>query len=274
MSTTSSVSLGADGLSGAIALVTGASRGIGLATCRLLHSKDCTVIGVSRNLSDLQEHMIRDNSSSDDARCLDYCIAADLSTKEGCQKVVNETITKYGTIHILIVNHGIGSAAEVSMESSSMDTFEQTIATNLMGPYYLTRLVIPHMVQQRYGRCIYTSSTAGLDAEPNAVAYNTSKAGLQGLMKSVWVDCGKYNITSNAVCPGWVQTEMAELYAQQEAKDRGKTVEQVWKERAALYPPNRVVTTDEVAHTIVFLASRNSSGISGECIRVALGSVI
>jgi NAD(P)-dependent dehydrogenase (short-subunit alcohol dehydrogenase family) len=143
---------------------------------------------------------------------------------------------------------------------------------NLDGPFYLSRLIVGRMVEQRYGRCVFTSSTAGLVAEHAGSAYNSSKHGLLGLMRSVAIDGGAFGITSNAVLPGWVRTEMAERSARQEAKDRGITVEQVWEERAALYPPGRVATIDEVAEAIAFLAAEESSGISGEAIRVALGS--
>jgi NAD(P)-dependent dehydrogenase (short-subunit alcohol dehydrogenase family) len=129
------------------------------------------------------------------------------------------------------------------------------------------------MIERRFGRIVYTSSTAGLIAAPGESAYTSSKHGLLGLMRSVAVEGGAYGITSNAVLPGWVRTEMAERSAHQEAKDRGITTEQVWEERAALYPPGRVVTPLEVAEMIAFLASDESSGVSGEAIRVALGSV-
>ena len=110
------------------------------------------------------------------------------------------------------------------------------------------------------------------EAEHAGCAYNSSKRGLLGLMHSVSQDAIEFNVTSNAVLPGWVRTEMAERSARQEAKDRGITVEQVWEQRAALYPPGRVATIDEVAEAIAFLAAEESSGISGEAIRVALGS--
>jgi NAD(P)-dependent dehydrogenase (short-subunit alcohol dehydrogenase family) len=144
---------------------------------------------------------------------------------------------------------------------------------NLDGPFHLSRLVLPGMTERQYGRIVYTSSTAGLIAEPAGSAYNSSKHGLLGLMRSVAVDGGSYGITANAVLPGWVRTEMAERSARQEAKDRGITADQVWEERAALYPPGRVATPREVAEMIAFLASEESSGVSGEAIRVALGSV-
>ena len=131
-----------------------------------------------------------------------------------------------------------------------------------------------HSKIHRYGRCVYTSSTAAIDAEYAGAGYNTSKTGLLGLMRSVCQDGGRFNITANAVCPGWVRTEMAEKSAQAEAKLKGVTPEKIWEERAALYNAQRVVTPEEVAHTILFLASEESSGVSGEAIRVALGCPI
>ena len=128
------------------------------------------------------------------------------------------------------------------------------------------------MVERGYGRLVYTSSTAALNAEHAGSAYNSSKSGLLGLMRSAAQDGGAYGITANAVLPGWVRTEMAERSARHEARDRGVSADQVWQERSALYPPGRVATPEEVAETIAFLATEESSGVSGESIRVALGS--
>ena len=128
------------------------------------------------------------------------------------------------------------------------------------------------MVERGYGRLVYTSSTAAISAEHAGSAYNSSKSGLLGLMRSAAQDGGAYGITANAVLPGWVRTEMAERSARHEARDRGVSADQVWQERSALYPPGRVATPEEVAETIAFLATEESSGVSGESIRVALGS--
>jgi NAD(P)-dependent dehydrogenase (short-subunit alcohol dehydrogenase family) len=199
-------------------------------------------------------------------------VAADLSTEEGCQLAVDETRKRLGDVEILVCNHGVGTAHEKPLHlMTDAEIYHQTMRTNVDGPFYLTRAVLPSMVEKTYGRCVYTSSTAAIDAEPAGVAYNTSKAGLCGLMRSVCQDGGPYNVTANAVLPGWVRTEMAEASAREQSKERGMTVEQVWKEREALYPPKRVVTPEEVAHTILFLASEESSGVSGESIRVSLG---
>jgi NAD(P)-dependent dehydrogenase (short-subunit alcohol dehydrogenase family) len=199
--------------------------------------------------------------------------AADLESVEGCAQAVADAEQRLGPVDILICNHGLGSAHERVVWEQQPEVWSETMRINLDGPFHLSRLVMPAMIERRFGRIVYTSSTAGLIAEPAGCAYTSSKHGLLGLMRSVAVDGGAYGITSNAVLPGWVRTEMAERSARQEAKDRGITTDQVWEERAALYPPGRVATPREVAEMIAFLASEESSGVSGEAIRVALGSV-
>jgi NAD(P)-dependent dehydrogenase (short-subunit alcohol dehydrogenase family) len=203
---------------------------------------------------------------------LEYSVA-DLGDPDGCAHAVAEAEQRLGPIEILVCNHGIGSAHERVVWEQKPEVWSETMRVNLDAPFHLSRLVLPGMVQRKFGRIVYTSSTAGLIAEPAGCAYNSSKHGLLGLMRSVAVDGGAYGITSNAVLPGWVRTEMAEGSARQEAEDRGLTTDRVWEERAALYPPGRVATPREVAEMIAFLASEESSGVSGEAIRVALGSV-
>jgi meso-butanediol dehydrogenase/(S,S)-butanediol dehydrogenase/diacetyl reductase len=248
------------GVEGRVALITGGGRGIGRATAELLAARGAKVMCVARSQQDLA------------AVGLEYAVA-DLGSPEGCAHAVAEAERRLGPIEILVCNHGIGSAHERVFWEQQPDVWDETIRINLDGPFHLSRLVLPGMVQRKFGRVVYTSSTAGLIAEPAGCGYNSSKHGLLGLMRSVAVDAGAYGVTSNAVLPGWVRTEMAERSALREAKDRGITTDQVWEERAALYPPGRVATPSEVAEMIAFLASEESSGVSGEAIRVALGSV-
>ena len=248
------------GVEGRVALITGGGRGIGRATAELLASRGAKVICVARSEQELTEVG------------LEFAVA-DLGTPEGCTLAVSEAERRLGPTEILVCNHGIGSAHERVVWEQDPDVWSETMRVNLDGPFHLSRRVLPGMVERGYGRIVYTSSTAGLIAEPAGCAYNSSKHGLLGLMRSVAVDGGAYGITSNAVLPGWVRTEMAERSARQEAEDRGLTIDQVWEERAALYPPGRVATPREVAEMIAFLASEESSGVSGEAIRVALGSV-
>lgn len=154
------------GVKGRVVLLTGASRGIGAATAKLFLEGGAKVMAVSRSEKDLA------------ATGLPNYYAADLSTKEGCRTAVDATERTLGPIDILVCNHGIGSAAEVPLHETDVEQWKRNMATNLDGPFYLTRLVLPGMVKRGYGRCVYTSSTAATEAETAAVAYNTSKVRL------------------------------------------------------------------------------------------------
>jgi len=248
------------GVEGRVALITGGSRGIGRATAEILASRGANVMCVARTEHELQEVG------------LEYLVA-DLGTPEGCAHAVADTEQRLGPIEILVCNHGIGSAHERVIWEQQPDVWSETMRVNLDGPFHLSRLALRGMAERRYGRVVYTSSTAGLVAEHAGSAYTSSKHGLLGLMRSVAQDGGSFGITSNAVLPGWVRTEMAERSARQEAEDRDITTEQVWRERADLYPAGRVATAQEVAVMIAFLVSEEASGVNGEAIRVALGSV-
>lgn len=248
------------GVEDRVALVTGAGRGIGRRAAEMLAERGARVMCVARSEQELADVG------------LEYAVA-DLGTQEGCANAVASTEERLGPIEIFVCNHGIGSAHERVIWEQDPELWAETMRINLDGPFFLSRLIVGRMVEQKYGRVVFTSSTAGLVAEHAGSAYNASKHGLLGLMRSVAVDGGPYGITSNAVLPGWVRTEMAEKSAIQEGKDRGMTTEQVWEERNAMYPPGRVATVDEVAEAIAFLASEESSGISGEAIKISLGAI-
>jgi NAD(P)-dependent dehydrogenase (short-subunit alcohol dehydrogenase family) len=130
---------------------------------------------------------------------------------------------------------------------------------------------VPDMIERRGGRIVMVASTAGELAWPSMSAYCTSKHAVMGLMRSVAQDVAPYNITCNAVLPGWVRTKMSEARAELEADKRGISVDDVWKSWAEEYPAGRVVTTEEVAGLILFLSSDASSGITGEGVTIALG---
>lgn len=248
------------GVKGRVALVTGAGRGIGRVTAELLAERGARVMAVARSERELASLGL-------------HYVVADLGTAAGCSHAVEQTVATLGLIEIFVCNHGIGSAHERVIWEQDPELWDETIRINLDGPFHLSRLITAGMVEQGYGRVVYTSSTAGEVAEYASAAYNSSKHGLLGLMRSVALDGGQHGITSNAVMPGWVRTEMAENSAKAEAKERGITADEVWVERAKLYPPERVATPQEVAEVIAFLASEESSGVSGEAIKVALGSV-
>ncbi|MDH5610335.1 MAG: SDR family oxidoreductase [Cyclobacteriaceae bacterium] len=249
------------GVTERVTLVTGAGRGIGRVAALLLASRGARVMAVARS-----EHELKQLG-------LDY-VVADLGSPEGCARAVAETQDRLGPVEILVCNHGIGSAHERVIWEQPPGLWEETMRINLHGPYWLSQAVLKNMVARGYGRLVYTSSTAGQVAEFAGSAYNSSKHGLLGLMRSVAQDAGPHGITSNAVLPGWVRTPMAENSAKAEADQRGITVEAVWKERASLYPAGRVVTPEEVAEVIAFLAAEESGGVNGEAITVALGGLM
>ncbi|MDE2219189.1 MAG: SDR family oxidoreductase [Gammaproteobacteria bacterium] len=203
---------------------------------------------------------------------LDF-VVADLGTPEGCRLAVAETERRLGPVDVLVCNHGIGSAHERLVWEQDPAVWRETMRVNLDGPFELARLTVGGMCQRGYGRLVFTSSTAGEKAERAGCAYTASKHGVIGLARSIAQDAGPFGVTSNAVLPGWVKTAMAERSAAAESARRGIGIEEVWRERAAIYPQNRVLQPREVAEVIAFLCSDAAAGVNGEAITVALGGI-
>jgi 3-hydroxybutyrate dehydrogenase len=247
-------------MSGRVALVTGGGRGIGREAALLLAEGGARVMIVSRTATELA------------AVGLEY-VVADLGTEEGCGLAVAETERRLGPIDLLILNHGIGSAHERLIWEQDPAVWRATMRINLDGPFELARLTVGGMCNRGFGRVVFTSSTAGEKAERSGSAYTASKHGLIGLARAVAQDAGPFGVTSNAVLPGWVRTAMAERSAVTEAERRGVSVEQIWRERAAIYPQNRVLEPREVARVIAFLCSEAAVAVNGEAITVALGGI-
>jgi NAD(P)-dependent dehydrogenase (short-subunit alcohol dehydrogenase family) len=248
---------------GKVALVTGAGRGMGRATALALAERGARVMGVSRTEEELAD-LAREAPVE--------VLAESVATEEGCRRIVEEA-RRLGPIAILVNNAGIGSYQERPIWEQEPAVWRTSMDVNLDGPFHLTRLAVRDMIGERWGRIVMVSSTAGEIGAPATSAYCAAKHGLIGLMRAVAQDVAPFNVTCNAVCPGWVRTKMAEAHAEHEANERGMTVEEVWAERAADYPGGRIVDAEEVANTIVFLAGEEASGVSGEAITVALGSL-
>ena len=200
-------------------------------------------------------------------------VAADLGTAEGCKLAVSETERRLGPVDLLVCNHGIGSAHERLIWEQDPAVWRETMRVNLDGPFELARLTVGGMCKRGFGRLVFTSSTAGEKAERSGSAYTASKHGVIGLARAIAQDAGPFGVTSNAVLPGWVKTAMAERSAAAESERRSISVEQVWRERAAIYPQNRVLQPREVAEVIAFLCSDAAPGVYGEAITVALGGI-
>ena len=244
-----------------VAIVTGAGRGIGRATARLLARRGARVLAVARTESELRS--LADEASVE-------FLVADVAEPGACERVVAEARRCLGPIEILVNNAAVGSAGEREIWELDTAVWHATMATNLHAPFELTRWAARDMVERGYGRVVMVSSTSGEFGGARMSAYCASKHGLLGLMRAAAQDLAPHGVTCNAVLPGWVRTEMAERSAEREAARRAISVDEVWAERGAAYPA-RLVTVDEVAATIVFLASQEASGVSAEAVTVALG---
>jgi NAD(P)-dependent dehydrogenase (short-subunit alcohol dehydrogenase family) len=247
-------------VTGRVALVTGAGRGIGRATALALAERGARVMAVSRTEDELA------------TLGLPYVVET-VATEEGCARIVEETRARLGQIDILVNNAGLGSARERVVWEQDPAVWRETLAVNLDGPFQLTRLASREMIERGWGRIVMVSSTAGQIGGHAESAYDASKHGLLGLMRATAQDVGRHGVTCNAVLPGWVRTEMADRSAAREAERRGMSVDEVWAERGSAYPAGRVVTPEEVAAAIAFLASEEASGVNGEALTVALGGL-
>jgi NAD(P)-dependent dehydrogenase (short-subunit alcohol dehydrogenase family) len=250
-------------LAGRVALVTGASNGIGWATAALLAERGARVLATARD-ADRLAVLERETGVTG--------FAVSLETAAGCVQAI-DAARRLGPIAVLVNCAGRAGYLDRPIWEQTSEDWRATMAVNLDAPFELTRAAAHDMRALGWGRIVMVSSTAGQVGAPAMSAYCASKHGLIGLMRSVAQDVAKVGATCNAVLPGWVRTEMAERDAEQEAARRGTTAAAIWAERAAGYPTGRVLETAEIARVIAFLAGEEASGINGEAITVSHGSL-
>ena len=239
-----------------IAIVTGATSGMGAAIARLFASEGASVIVSGRNeergnevINDILEHQ-------GEARF----VQGDISTEEGNSNLVDETLKAYGGMDIVVANAGflgLGSITEVSIE-----TWHQTVNTNLNGIFYLLRLAIPEMLKRENGSVIINGSIAAFKSFPNHPAYCASKGALVPLVKQIALDYGP-KIRANLICPGPIDTPL--IWDSAKAfPDPGKAV----ADAADATLLGRLGLPEDVAKAALFLASEESSFITGTSITV------
>jgi 3-hydroxybutyrate dehydrogenase len=248
-----------------VALVTGGSKGIGRATVEALVRDGFRVIAVARGEQGLAE--VASATGAD-------TLAGDVSTADGCAQIAKQALERFGPLDVLVNNAGIDSNRERAIWEQDPSVWHEVLAVNLHAPFELTRLLSGPMVERGSGAIVMVSSTAGDVGAASYSAYCTSKHGLLGLMRSVAAEVGPHGVSCNAVMPGWVRsTEMSNHTIGLEAQRRGVAIDEAWDQIEAEQPAGRVVTPQQVADVVAFLASERAGGINGEAVRVSAGSL-
>ena len=240
-----------------VALVTGASSGIGAAVARRLAGDGYAVLAAGRDAA-------RTEAIAGESPAIRAWIG-DLTDSAACSRLVADCVKQLGGLDVLVNNAGIYLPSRT--EETSDDTWQQTIAVNLSTPFFLARAALPHLRQSR-GAIVNIASNWGLHGGPNAAAYCASKGGLVLLTKALAVDHAAEGIRINAVCPGDVATPM--LFRDAEA--RGLDREAVLRESAATTRSGRVTTPEEVAALVAWLASNEAAQVNGTTLLMDGGS--
>jgi 3-oxoacyl-[acyl-carrier protein] reductase len=239
------------GVEGRVALVTGASQGIGRACGIELARAGAKVALCARNVEKLQavaEEIAANGGESEPFK-------VDVANEEEIKTGVKATLARFGKIDILVNNAGI-TRDQLVMRMKRSD-WDDVINTNLTGPFLLVQAVIGSMLKQRWGRIINITSIFGQIGQAGQANYASSKAGLIGLTMAVAREVASRNITVNAVAPGWIETAMTTVLSDELKEAMRKSV-----------PLGRTGSDLDVAHAVKFLASEEASYITGEVLKV------
>ena len=237
-------------LSGRVAIVTGASRGIGSAIARQLARQGAVVVAAARGEN---ARGVADAIAADGGRA--EAAALDVTEAGGAERIVSETMARHGRIDILVNNAGI--ARDQLMLRLKRDDWDAVLATNLTAVFTLTQAVLKPMIRQRAGRIVCISSVVGQSGNAGQANYAASKAGLIGFAKAVALEVASRGITVNVVAPGLIETDMTRAITDS-ARD----------EWASKIPLRRLGTGDDVASAVCFLASDEASYITGQVLAV------
>ncbi len=251
------------GLKDKVAIVSASSKGLGKACAIGLAREGAKVVICARNLTELEKAKteIEDNSNNDV-----LAIQADVTNYDDIKKLVNSTVEKFGTVHILVTNAGGPPAGY--FENFSDDDWENAFNLNFMSTVRLIREVLPFMKSQRWGRIINITSVTVKQPIDNLILSNSIRMSVLGLAKTLALQLAKYNILVNNVAPGYTLTDRVKFVLEQKAKDTGKTIEEVKSELAKDIPLGRLAEPEELANLVVFLASEKASYITGATIPV------
>ncbi len=243
------------GLKDKVAIVTGSARGLGAATARRLAEEGARVVITDIRCDEAEATAAALRTEGHDARC----VIGDVTKSAEVQRLVDETVAAFGTVHVLVNNAGF--PRDKYLVKMTEEDWDVVMAVMLKGAFLATRAVMPHMIQQGWGRIINISSRAYL-GNPTQANYSAAKAGLIGMAKALAIEEGRYGITANCVAPGFMETAMVQALPTYEAI----------KERALqMQPIKRPGRPEDVADAVSFLASERAGFISGEVVHVTGG---
>ena len=240
-----------------IAIVTGASQGIGKTISLELSKSGAFVYCISRNkkaIESVVNSIISKGGQSSSFAC-------DISDSDKFKNIVEKIIKKHNKIDILVNNAGITNDALLMRMSNKQ--WDQVIDINLKGAFTSTKSVLRYMMKNKYGRIINITSIVGLTGNAGQANYAASKAGLIGMTKSIAKEVASRGITANCIAPGWIETSMTEILT-----------EEIKNQFLSQIPIGRIGSANDIANTVIFLASEEAGYITGQTITVDGGRVI
>lgn len=245
-------------LSGKVAVVTGSSRGIGAGIAQMLAAQGTKVVVNHRNSPEGAEEVASAIKAAGGEAII---IQADVGQSGEAQRLIKETIDTYGQIDILVNNAGTTRDTLIMMMKD--EDWELVLRTNLTSTYYCSKAAVRPMMKKRSGRIINITSVVGLAGQAGQTNYAASKAGIVGFTKSLAKEVGSRNITVNAVAPGFVPTALTEVLPPE-----------MIQATIANTPLGRLGTVEDVANTVLFLASNEAAFITGQVLTVDGGLVM
>jgi 3-oxoacyl-[acyl-carrier protein] reductase len=256
------------GLRDKVAIVTGSSDGIGLVTARALAREGVRVVVCARRaakLFDARDMIVKDTGAEV------LAVQCDVRTLDDVQRLVGDTLQRFGAIHILINN--AGSVPSIKFTDVSDAQWYEYLERKLMGFLRVTREVVPHMQKAGWGRIINIAGTAGWEPSNTGMAVGLNNAAVMNWTKSMSLQYASDGILVNTVAPGSIDTPRQVGNRQRESEVTGKSVEELRKARVKDIPLGRLGRPEEVANLIVFLASECSSYMTGTCVTIDGGVV-
>jgi len=244
-----------------VAIVTGGSSGIGKAIAEIFAREHAKVVVADKNDG---RHTVE--SIKEKAGTAAY-VKTDVTQPASVKSLIDETISKYGTIDILCNNAGVEFLKP--LVETSVEEWDNIMNTNLRGVFLTSKYAIPHMMSKRRGVIVNIASQLGVSALEGLSVYCTTKAGIMMLTKVMALECIPHGIRVNAVCPGAIDTPMVQ---REVAMDKDPDLAR--KTMAGRHPVGRLGKTEEVAEAVLFMASERASFIVGECLLVDGGYVI